>query len=325
VYAYFKGAGGEDFRYEKHPWGSAFVQGSGKNARMHYGRIHGATHAAVQGGIAGWVFHNDQGPSGLHPDRTYCLDPAVSFPPVTFSPANWQSPDDLFESYVADGCANGSIAMLRVKAIESIGQIIHYDTIALHAPKEPKRIVVNGRAVNPAQCRVKPASGRWKDQDQWNLSIKLPACVAVLLEDPAPGFDKLAASALVRVVEPEMNTDIFDTAWLSGLVKQTAAPDGKVTISSQVLPENLLNARKVQMHVPFAPPAGAKSGALRLTLSQGAPSELAVDGLDRPVAPGARPWVFEHPMKAGEAVILSITTPAGAPCTFEWVEAQPTP
>jgi hypothetical protein len=30
-------------------------------------------------------------------------------------------------------------------------------------------------------------------------------------------------------------------------------------------------------------------------------------------------------MKAGEAVILSITTPAGAPCTFEWVEAQPTP
>jgi hypothetical protein len=325
VLTYFKAADGQEFRYERRPWGSAFVQGTGSAATMQYGRIRGVTHADTRGGIAGWAFHNEKGPAGLHPDRAYCLDPAAPFPAVTFAPGNWQSPDDLFESYVSEGFANERMAFLRVKAIESVGQIIHYDTIALHAPKEPQRIVVNGRAVVPTQCRGRGTTGRWKDQDQWNLSLKLPASVAVLVDDPAPGFDKLASNALVRVVEPEMNTDLFDPAWLSGLLKQTATPSGGVSISSQVLPENLLSARKVQMHVPFAPPADAKSGTLRLTLPQGAPSEVAVDGVDRPVAPGARPWVFEHPMKAGEAVILSITTPAGAPCTFEWVEAQPTP
>ena len=53
VLTYFHGAHGEDFRYEQMPWGTAFVQYSKGQRKLHYGRINGVTRAAVEGAHPG--------------------------------------------------------------------------------------------------------------------------------------------------------------------------------------------------------------------------------------------------------------------------------
>jgi hypothetical protein len=51
--SYFKGAKGEDVRYIRTAWGSAFVELAGGKTNLLYGRIHGTPYAQVDGGISG--------------------------------------------------------------------------------------------------------------------------------------------------------------------------------------------------------------------------------------------------------------------------------
>ena len=79
VYSYFKAAGGEEFRYEKAPWGTQFVQVNGRKKKLVYGRIHGVTEADVPvGAVAGWCMYGSDGhvagldPAFLHRRRKPC-------------------------------------------------------------------------------------------------------------------------------------------------------------------------------------------------------------------------------------------------------------
>ena len=112
VLTYFKGANGEDFRYEQMPWGTAFVQYSGGQRRLQYGRINGVARAAVEGAILGWPCYDEHGLVGLNPDEsaTYCLDPAGQRPPAWFS----LPVDDV---YVADGFADEDLAYFQLRPI----------------------------------------------------------------------------------------------------------------------------------------------------------------------------------------------------------------
>ena len=127
VLTYFKGAKGEDFRYEQMPWGTAFVQYAGGQRKLHYGRINGVSRAAVEGAILGWPCYDEHGLAGLNPDEsaTYCLDPAGRRPPAWFSlPA-----DDV---YVADGFANEDLAYFQLQPVP--GRAAATKSVFLNAP-----------------------------------------------------------------------------------------------------------------------------------------------------------------------------------------------
>jgi len=74
--SYFRGANGEDFRYEKTTWGSRFVQRVNDQPQVAYARAYGDTHAPGDknggGNVAGWIFYNENGPSVFIPTDIMC-------------------------------------------------------------------------------------------------------------------------------------------------------------------------------------------------------------------------------------------------------------
>ncbi len=166
VLSYFTGADGSEFRYEQTPWGSDFVQVTPQGKQMLYGRIHGVREAKVPGTVPGWICYNDAavsrlrhdryiindaGPAGMHPDYYYCLDPNGKRPQIYFS-AN------LMENYVQDGVATGSFALLRVRPVNSVGEVQHGENISFHSPTKPLKILVNG-VEQPLEAGEAPDTG----------------------------------------------------------------------------------------------------------------------------------------------------------------------
>ncbi|MGA2067385.1 MAG: DUF6259 domain-containing protein, partial [Thermoguttaceae bacterium] len=150
VLTYFKGANGEDFRYEQMPWGTAFVQYAGGRRNLQYGRINGVSRAAVQGAVLGWPCYDEHGLAGLNPDEsaTYCLDPAGQRPPAWLSlPA-----DDV---YVADGFANEDLAYFQLQPVPGCAAATR--AVYLNAPSGPAAVWVDGRAIKPAAA----GGNRW--------------------------------------------------------------------------------------------------------------------------------------------------------------------
>jgi len=336
VRSYFRGAEGEDFRYEDTPWGSRFVQVTPGGKRMLYGRIHGVRSAAVAGGVKGWVVYNRKGatrlradrywdtydgPTGLHPDRYYCLDPSGRRPAAHFSAT-------LEEGYVEDGVINEHFALLRVRPIEWIGAVTRGQKISFHSPAPPKRVYVNGKelTVQSADARtgraaavkeaVPPDSG-------YVINMMIPADICVVLKDPEPGPASLKKTATVRMVS-NVNSDIFDAAWVT---EQTAEAAVKVAGAGKELPAivvpsalSALRGRDIQTHLMFRPPA---DGTLKIHVvgRRAVVEEFAVNGVARDIAKDRRKaGPLELPLAEGKSVVLSLTAKTPLTYAFEWIE-----
>jgi hypothetical protein len=333
--SYFRGANGEDFRYEKTPWGSRFVQFVEGGSKVHYGRAHGVTHAPGTGNgggnVAGWLFYNKDGPSGFHPDRYYVLDPDVARPSVYFSPAFEVFPGagiqkSFYEHFIEASARNDDFAFLKIRPIESVGNIIKSDKIFLHAKEAPKKVWVNG-VETPVQ--PKTVDG----ETVYEIAFASPATIAVLLREPKEGISTVAdlqRAALLRAAS-SVDTDVFDPAWYTTnlAVAPAELPGTKTTISGLKTPTPLfVGIKSQQIYLPLKAPA-SMGGTLKLhfkPVSTGgtAPKilpEWAVNGVSQPN--GSNP--LEVPFRAGESKILSVSSPVAFTLAPEWVEQKAAP
>jgi len=329
--SYFRGANGEDFRYEKTTWGSRFVQRVNDQPQVVYARAHGDMHAPGdknQGGnVAGWIFYNDNGPSGFHPDRYYVLDPALSRPAVYFSPAFQELPggpyhESFYEHYVDDGGANGNLAFLVIKPIPSVGNIIRFDKIFLHAPDAPEKVWINGSEFTPQISEV-------NGQKLYLINFESPATICVLLKQPQEGFGNaqaMASAALVRAVS-SVNLDVFDSTWLSSQLQagKVKLPGNDMEVSSLTLhAPPFLGVQSQQIHLPLKAPILGATGAaskgeilkLHLNLNRVPLQRWSINGTDQ----DDRSNPLLVPFMAGENKVISLTCSRSFSVAMEWCE-----
>ena len=308
VLSYLKGAKGEDIRYVKTAWGSAFVEITGNTTNTLYGRIHGTPYAKVDGGsIYGWPVYNAKGPAGLHPNRYYVLDPNLKRPTVFFASNNLFSPS-LYEGYVDEGFATDAFAYINIKPRENLLGIIMYDSVVLHAPEAPKAVYVNGALTQP----------RMLTNGQWKIDFQLTDKVAIvaLLKDTPEGFDKLAANAVGRSLGNDWAIDQF--ASTSGTNAVKATPTGFSCNPSQVL-------------VPIRAPGNQGDGFLKLSFSSSAPvKKVDFNGMEKPFASMVMPdkslaGELSLPMKANEQGLISIRPEGATRVACEWVPKAQNP
>ena len=320
VASYYVGAKGEQFCYELMPWGTRFVQIEGDKKTVHYARIHGLTEAAIDGAIAGWAVYTANGPSGLHPERHYTVNPKLTRPAVHFDAS-------LYESYVEDGFVGENVAMIRVRPLSPAGAINPNDRVKLRAPQAPAAVYVDG----------KPVTSEPQNDGAHLINIRTPADICIVLKEPAPGFEHPRASASGRVIPNKLNnTDIVDAAWFVGQFQEgkvkVAGSQGEVEVQRlATMPKQVpygLPPCYFQLHVALKAPEG-KSGTLRLHLAKGRGyttrlTEFLVNGqpadivCDREKA-GPVPVAFG----AGETKVLSLIADAGLDVGFEWASDVP--
>jgi hypothetical protein len=301
VLSYFKGAKGEDVRYIRTAWGSAFVEVEAGKTSVLYGRIHGTSYAQVEGGIYGWPFYNAKGPAGLNPSRYYVLDPNLKRPTAFFSSCNQFSPS-LYEGYVDEGFIADTFAYIKVKPREDILNIITYDSVVLNAPEAPKAVFVNGTEVKPAAV----TNGQWKIDFQ----LTGPVNIYAILKDVPAGFDSLNSNAVSRVVGNDWAIDQYAPG------RGAAAYNGGSTCRGIVL-------------APVRAPTDQGNGALSLNVS-------AYQTIDRieyngsaksfSAAPGdnyTSKTTLSIPMKPGEQGLLTLSTGGRLSLTGKWVSNTP--
>ncbi len=299
VLSYYRGEKGEDFRYEKTPGGSSFVQVSGQERQVIYARVNGLTRADVpKGGIFGWPCYDGRGIAGLNPDEsvTYVVDGALPRPAVWFELPG----DDLF---VADGYAGEDLAFLQLQPIP--GQKLSTQSLILHAPAEPKALWVDGQPVKPNADGAK----RWKIAVTENSHV-----VALLAEPPAD----LTPIALNRSIDPVSKRDLLSPAALADCVKAEKA-------GFRLQPFNPFFKGSTQTHLAFRAPADA-DGVLRLIAKvnigkeKNAPPPCRLNG--NPVTftvqekPAAQ--ILEVPLKANQPAVFSFAPVPKGILTVEW-------
>jgi hypothetical protein len=304
VLTYFEGANGEDFRYEQMSWGTAFVQYSGGQRKLQYGRINGVTRAAVQGAILGWPCYDEHGLAGLNPDEsaTYCLDPAGHRPPAWFSvPA-----DDVF---VADGFANENLAYFQLQPVS--GSRAATKAIFLNAPSAPAAVWVDGHAVKPG------AAG----SSRWTIAINRDSFVAVIFREPPPGFASIDTNLILcRDVDPVTRRDILRPSFLAGNV--SPIKEGiKITPAQQKAPQ--IKAES-QVHIPLKAPA---SGVLRISTVEVPAPACRLNGkvavFVSSTANQKTSQSLEIPVPADKAILLSLSPTVAGTFTFEWLPRNP--
>jgi hypothetical protein len=286
-----------------------------------YGRATGVRNVPTEAGIAGWVFYNPEGPSGLSPSRYYVIDPSQKRPAVYFSPAFEILPGlpiepSFYEGYVENGCGNNDFAMIRVEPIPEIGRIIKSDKIFLHSPSAPKLVFMNGKVVPVAKTM---------DLNKWLINIDLPSTVVAIIRDPAPGVAGAAAATLARAVSSS-NLDMLDTTWFSEKVVKDIAASGtqaKLTVPLQ----SFGGIRAIELQVPFMVPDSM--GTLKVTFPKPCAKiqEVLVNGVKVDVfSDPAKTPPIEIPCKPGEVKFLTIRTDRGTTCVnLEWIASAPAP
>lgn len=289
VLSYFKGAKGDDFRYIKMAWGSAFVEISGNKTNLCYGRIHGTPYAEVVGGIYGWPCYNAKGPAGLHPNRYYVLDPGLQRPAVYFS-SNNQFARSLYEGYLDDGFIADSFAYITLKPREDLLGIIGYDSVILNTAAEPRTVLLNGVSVKP----LAQGNGKWKID--YRLQSDPITIVAILKELPA-GVAQIAAGTVARTVASDWNIDQY----LAG-----------VGLDLAKAPPIFSEYRSVIL-APVRAPLDQGDGALKVSLPEGV-TRVAFNGVDKPLAAS-----LLLPMKAGEQGLLLVRSTGRPLVKYEWV------
>ena len=268
VLSYFRGTKGEEFRYERVPWGSRFVQiGEDGAKRVVYAVANGVQAAPMEGvGIAGWLVYNDDdpshtwnrtGPSGLHPDRFYVLDPTINRPPITFSTNNGYGPS-FYEAYIEDSGYNEYFAFLKLRTIEKLSAVTGWERFVLQCPSAPRAVYVNGK-----KTPVKAKEGT----NEYDLSAKAPADIVVILRDPPAALTELHQAALLRVTEPEHPVDYYRPEALQALANGGTDEDKRPVLQDAAVSRFgfQFGARK-RLYVPLATPANSKGGTFRLHL-----------------------------------------------------------
>jgi len=331
VISFFLGKKGEDFRYERTPWGTRFVQKDRGKEIVHYGRAHGVTHLpeAKGGGIAGWIFYNNDGPSGLRPESYYVVDPKIARPPVYFSPAFEMFPGagitpSFYESGVVNGAANAFFAWLDISPIPSVGGVVKGDRIHLHSPEPPKMVWLNGKKVD-----FKPV--QLGKETVYEIPIETPSRIVVLLKEPEAGFDAsiLKQAALLRSVS-DLNRDVFEQSWETGRLK--VAPmkfgeNGPELSALQTSKKVFVGERNRQLFLPVRAPADQK-GKLTVHFRDNSPgaakagsalAEWQVDGRDY----GRHTGPLTLDFSAGQSRVILITCPREFSVGTEWTPEQP--
>ena len=319
VRTYFKGANGEDFRYENTNWGSQFVQLDAGTKKLQYGRAHNVRYANVAAGIAGWVFYNANGPSGLHPDRYYVIDPTVKRPAVYFSPAFAVVPGvptepSFYEGYVENGCGSDTFAMLRVEAIAQVGNIIRWDKVDLHCPTEPKAVFVNGQPTKPSKVAETGA---------WRIGIESPATILAIVTEPAAGLAAITNAATARAVS-SFNIDQLDSSWFSQQISSKLITNPVTRVTLTALNPAFNGSRATEIHVPFRAPEQA--GKLKVTFPAScAPlKQVLINGAKFDTVPDpVKAGPVEIACKPGEIKFVSVTAAGSTSANFEWIEDVP--
>ena len=299
VLTYFRGLNGEDFRYEKAPGGSAFVQVNGDARRLVYARVNGLARADVpSGGIFGWPCYDERGVAGLNPDEsiTYVIDGGLPRPAAWFELPG----DDLC---VADGYAGGELAFLQLQPVA--GREPTTRRIVLHAPTAPKAVWVDGKAVTPA------ADGA----QRWAMPVTASSCVVVLMADPPTDLSPLV---LTRMTDPISKRDVLHPSALADSVKADKA-------GLRMNPFNPFFKDSTQTHLAVRAPA-AGDGVLRVIAQvtigneKNAAPRCRLNGQPVAFAAQEKPeaQILEIPLKANEPAVLSFDPVPSGVLALEW-------
>ncbi len=331
VYGYLRGAEGEEFRYEKMPWGSRFVQIEKDGTRRPiYATATGVQAVPEAGfGIANWLVYNDDdpthiwnrtGPAGLHPERWYVLDPAIKRPPVRFSTVQGYGPS-LYESYAADSGYNESFAFLKLRTIGRLLPMVRWESLVLHSPTPPLAVYVNGK-----KSEVKLKDGT---KDQYPMSVQAPADIVVMLKRPAAAMTEWSRSALLRVTADEDGNDHFRPEAISGQADGGADAQKRPVLNDAAVAMFGLYPWRKHLSVPLAAPEGGQGGVMRLHLPALAEAgrrwnhlieavevnlqPVASATAPRPATPTAGttlhiPETIDIPLAAGEIKLLTLRT-----------------
>jgi hypothetical protein len=304
VFSYFRGADGTDFRYAARPWGSVLVEIQSGQEVIHYGRVNGVTRATVAAGIFGWPCYDDQGPTGLDPAVTYCLDPALARPPGVFSPKA--------EGVCgANAFANGTFATLQLRSLAAgTGD---FPGLRFSAAVEPKALWVDGDAVLP-----QPAGPQL-----WDVPAKTNSIVVALFQEPPPGsLDPTTNGAVCRLVQTSSGRDLLNpAAFAAGVVAQAG---GVGIVPAGALIGNRLSGQS-QCHLPLKAPADSGLQALRLTFNADAPTAWWNGKSVAWTASGGSPTAYTAnlPVKPSDCGLLSLNVSVGGALKLEWIGTLP--
>ncbi|MEI6519197.1 MAG: DUF6259 domain-containing protein [bacterium] len=293
VLSYFKGAKGEDFRYEETAYGSAFTEYQKNKRILHYARIQNVEKATVEGAIIGWPCYDKNGPIGLNPKIIYCVNGAISRPAATFS-----FPDNA-KVYLKDGYSNESIAWMQMENMT--GSEKKKITVMLSAPIEPVAVWVDGTAVKPLK------SGK-----QWKIPAETTSFVAVLFKSPASGIKDLPANGILnRVVNADTKRDFFNPA---AFAKDITQKDKAISMCPARAGIGIPTAYEIQNFIPIKIPDN--DGVLKIS----APTGKTIVGTWRFNGKVVIPVEnsIEIAMKSGELSLLSFTASGAANCNIEW-------
>ncbi len=322
VLSYLRGAKGEEFRYEKMPWGSRFVQLEKNGSKRLIYAVATGVQAVPQagGGIANWLVYNEDdpthtwnrtGPAGLHPERWYVLDPTVKRPSVWFSTVQGYGPS-FYEAYAADSGCNDTFAFLKLRTIGKLSPVTGWESLVLHSPTPPVAVYVNGKKTD-----VKPKAGT---TDQYPMSVKAPADIVVILKPPPAALADLHQAALLRVTEAENPVDYYRPEMISAQANG-GLDDAKrpVIQDPAVSPFGFQFGGRKHIYVPIAAPMGSKGGTFRLHLpllekygQKWNHRIAAVEANFQPLAIMAGnltiPATIDIPLAPGEVKLLSLST-----------------
>jgi hypothetical protein len=357
VLSYFRGAAGEEFRYERMPWGSRFVQMEKAGGRRLLYAVATGVQAVPQAGvgIANWLVYNSDdpshtwkrtGPAGLHPERWYVLDPTIGRPPVWFSTVQGYGPS-FYEAYVEDSGYNDYFAFLKLRTIETLQAVSGWESLVLHCPTPPVAVYVNGK-----KTAVTPKADA---KDEYSLSVKAPADIVVILKPPPAALVDLHQAALLRVTETAHPVDYYRSAMISsqanGGVDEGQRP---VLQDAAVSGFGFQFGGRKHLYLPIAAPAGSKGGLFRVHLplleQYGRKCNHLIEAVEvngQPVASGSAPRLLKAtaatevripetvdvPLAPGEVKVLAVRslplvmgpdfTRSTTKLAVEWVENTP--
>jgi len=320
VLSYYHGDDNTEFRFERTPWGTQFVQIGKDGARTFVFGIASDVQAApvTNAGIVGWVVYNNDdpnhtwnrtGPAGLHPERYYVLDPSVKRPPVYFSSTQGYGPS-FYESYVEDSGFNDYFAFLKLRTIGKLRKVTGSEQVTLHSPAPPKAICVNGK---------KTEFQRQGNTDAYAFGVSIPADICVLLKDPPSEPAKLHEAALLRVTETETPVDYYRPEALQKFADGGTNKQGQAVLQDAAIAFAAQFGVRKYLYVPMAAPAGSKGGVIILRLSsmlggsterKGIVERVTANMVTLAKAEGAVlvPETIEIPLDPGEIKLVAFET-----------------
>ncbi len=315
VRSYFRAADGGEYRYADRPWGSAFIRVDDDGETLLYGRVHGVFNARTDAGIVNWALFNDDGPTGLNPDRYYTAWPDIARPAAYLTGSTT-------DGFLAESFVNETFLLAGFEVYEPMLNLLPHLGLDLHAPAEPAAVVVNGR---PAQVRATEAG-------TYRINARTDAMILVWLREQEAGIEAARQTTVLRMVN-DMHQDLFDSAWLSEhaiergtLTRRGETPEQmpSVQISRAVGAPGLARFASPRLYIPFR-----SGGPGVLTLHQTAPRRgdslqaLRIDGQARRLTDDQRAGAsIELPFDGDIHALIELQPVGAAQIGLEWTAAM---